>query len=155
MSGPADQHGLEVGPASNGAFDEYLLTLLLNQHPHNYSDELSTPAPTPVPGIVRRAERFMTDHLASSISVPDVAEHLGVSVRTLQAGFRQWRNTTPNAFLTETRLKRVRDDLLRADRDGNVTDVALKYGFSHLGRFSAQYHAAFGEHPSATLRRRG
>ena len=46
---PHDTQGLEVGPASNGAFDEYLCTLLLNQHPHNYSDELSAPAPTPIP----------------------------------------------------------------------------------------------------------
>ncbi|HTW33915.1 MAG TPA: AraC family transcriptional regulator [Rhizomicrobium sp.] len=151
---PSVQQGLEVGLASNGAFDDYLCTLLLNHHPHNYSDEMSTPAPTPIPGLVRRAERYMTDHLSSPIGVPDVAQHLGVSVRSLQAGFRQWRNTTPNAFLMQTRLQRVRDDLLRAGADDNVTDIALKYGFSHLGRFSAQYHAAFGERPSATLRRR-
>jgi len=151
---PSPQQGLEVGPATNGAFDEYLLSLLLNHHPHNYSEELSGPVSTPIPGIVRRAERFMLDHVTTPISVPDVAQHLGVSVRTLQAGFRQWRDTTPNAFLMQTRLERVRDDLLRAGADGNVTDVALKYGFSHLGRFSAQYQEAFGERPSATLRRR-
>jgi AraC-like DNA-binding protein len=150
---PSPQQGLEVGPA-NSAFDEYLCTLLLNHHPHNYSDELSAPASTPVPGFVRRAERYMADHVTSPISVPDVAQHLGVSVRTLQAGFQQWRNTTPNAFLMQTRLQHVRDDLLREGDNGSVTDVALKYGFSHLGRFSAQYHAAFGERPSATLRRR-
>ena len=149
---PSDQQGLAVGPTSDRAFDEYLCTLLLNQHANNYTDELSAPASTPVPGIVRRAERFMLEHLTSELSVPDVAAHLGVSVRTLQAGFREWRNTTPNAFLTQTRLQHVRDDLLR--EGVNVTDVALKYGFSHLGRFSAQYHAAFGERPSATLRRR-
>jgi AraC-like DNA-binding protein len=151
---PSPQQGLEVGPATNGAFDEYLLTLLLNHHPHNYSEEMLAPASTPIPGFVRRAERYMAEHLTSSITVPDVAQHLGVSVRTLQAGFQQWRNTTPNAFLMQTRLQHVRDDLLREGTEASVTDVALKYGFSHLGRFSAQYQEAFGERPSATLRRR-
>jgi hypothetical protein len=34
-----------------------------------------------------------------------------------------------------------------------TTTVALRHGFSHLGRFSAFYHSTFGEVPSATLRR--
>jgi tetratricopeptide (TPR) repeat protein len=44
----------------------------------------------------------------------------------------------------------AREDL----RDGrvSVTEVATRYGFSHFGRFSAQYHRCFGEHPSTTLR---
>ena len=32
---------LPLGPAAKSAFDEYLLTLLLHHHPHNYSDELA------------------------------------------------------------------------------------------------------------------
>jgi AraC-like DNA-binding protein len=82
-----------------------------------------------------------------------VADHLGISLRSLQAGFRQWRETTPTAFLRQARLQLVRDDLLRSGPEANVTTVALRHGFSHLGRFSAQYRSAFGEDPSATLRR--
>jgi hypothetical protein len=51
---PADQLGLEAGTSSNGAFDEYLCTLLVNHHPHNYSDELAGPAPAR--GVRRAAE---------------------------------------------------------------------------------------------------
>jgi AraC-like DNA-binding protein len=50
-------------------------------------------------------------------------------------------------------LQRVRDQLLHADESTNVTAVAMRYGFSHLGRFSAYYTATFGESPSVTLRR--
>jgi transcriptional regulator GlxA family with amidase domain len=35
-----------------------------------------------------------------------------------------------------------------------VTTVALRHGFTHLGRFSAYYQSAFGELPRTTLRRR-
>jgi AraC-like DNA-binding protein len=82
-----------------------------------------------------------------------VADHLGISLRSLQAGFRRWRETTPTAFLRQARLQLVRDELLRSGPEANVTTVALRHSFSHLGRFSAQYRSAFGEDPSATLRR--
>jgi transcriptional regulator GlxA family with amidase domain len=88
------------------------------------------------------------------LSIPDVAVALGVSVRSLQEGFRQWRNTTPNEFLRQTRLHLVRKELMGADESTDVTSVALRHGFSHLSRFSGYYHAAFGELPNVTLRRR-
>jgi transcriptional regulator GlxA family with amidase domain len=47
----------------------------------------------------------------------------------------------------------VRDELLRSDSQSTVTTVALRYGFAHLGRFSAYYQSSFGEAPSMTLRR--
>jgi transcriptional regulator GlxA family with amidase domain len=109
--------------------------------------------PVPVPGLVRRAERFMADNAETSITVSDVADHVGVSLRSLQAGFRSWRNSTPSAFLRRVRLQRVRDDLLRSDGESNVTTVALHHGFSHLGRFSAYYQSTFGGALSVTLRR--
>jgi len=140
------------GPART-AFDDFLLTLLLHHHPHNFSAELAAPAAAPVPGLVRRAERYIAAHAAAPISVADVAGHLGVSVRSLQAGFRQWRNTTPTAFLRQARLDQARAELRQPGEAASVTAVALKYGFAHLGRFSAYYRAAFGEAPGTTLRR--
>jgi AraC-like DNA-binding protein len=148
-----DGHRLALSPAAKAAFDEFVLTMLLQQHPHNFSEELAEPGPTPAPALVRRAERFMADNAESAITVSDVADHLGVSVRSLQLGFRSWRNATPNAFLREIRLHRVREALLCAETQTSVTTVALRYGFSNLGRFSAYYQATFGEAPSATLRR--
>lgn len=148
---PGDGNPLPLTAAAQASLDEFLLTLLLHQHRHNYSEELAEPVPTPVPGIVRRAERYMQDHAEEPIVISDVAAELAISVRTLQAAFRQWRNTTPQLFLRETRLQRVREGLLGGETA--VTDIALRFGFSHLGRFSAYYEAKFGERPSITLRR--
>jgi AraC-like DNA-binding protein len=116
--------------------------------------EIAEHTPAPVPGLIRRAERFMAENAATPITVSDVAAHLGISLRSLQAGFRQWRATTPNVFLRRVRLQLVRDELLRSNAEFNVTATALRYGFSHLGRFSGYYRATFGEMPSETLRRR-
>jgi len=149
----ADEGGLPLAGAAKAALDEFLLTVLLHHHPHNYSEELLEAAPTPVPGVVRRAERFMFDNAGEPINVSDVADRLGVSLRTLQAGFRQWRSSTPHMFLRQTRLQLARDALRTAGPETDVTSIALRYGFPHLGRFAAHYRAAFGEPPSATLHR--
>jgi AraC-like DNA-binding protein len=144
---------LVFAPAAKAAFDEFLMTLLLHHHPHNFSDELSEDARSPVPGLVRQAERFIIDNAESPITVSDVAVYLGISLRSLQVGFRCWRNTTPSAFLRQVRLQCARDELLCADGQNTVTMVALRYGFAHLGRFSAYYQSTFGESPNVTLRR--
>jgi transcriptional regulator GlxA family with amidase domain len=52
-----------------------------------------------------------------------------------------------------TRLERVRLDLLTAGPGDSVTDIAMRWGFFHLGRFSSIYASHFGELPSATRRR--
>ncbi len=149
----SDEIGLPLAAPAKAALDEYLLTLLLHHHPHNYSDQMIDGRSSGVPGVVRRAERFMVDNADAPITVSDVAAHLGVSLRSLQAGFRQWRDTTPSAHLRRIRLQLVRDELLRSEENTNVTTIAIRHGFVHLGRFSSQYRSTFGEGPSATLRR--
>jgi AraC-like DNA-binding protein len=37
--------------------------------------------------------------------------------------------------------------------EASISQVALRYGFRHLGRFAADYRALYGESPSVTLRR--
>lgn len=59
-------------------------------------------------------------------------------------------------FVRQLRLQHVREELLADESPGlaSVTDIALKWGFAHLGRFAIEYKRAFGESPSATLRMR-
>jgi len=72
----------------------------------------------------------------------------GVSVRTLQDGFRQHVGVPPMVYLRRLRLTRAHDDL-RTGRAATVAEAAQKWGFSHLGRFAAAYRAKYGALPSA------
>jgi AraC-like DNA-binding protein len=58
-------------------------------------------------------------------------------------------------YLRAIRLRGAREDLTNArGRDLRVTDVAMKWGFEHLGRFALAYRDFFGELPSAHLGQR-
>src|SRR5580704_729594 len=104
---------------------------------------------------VKRAEAFMEQNLAASIGICDVVASSGVSMRTLYHGFRTCHGIPPMTWLKRQRLSRVHDELRAADAaQTNVTDVATRWGFFHLGRFASDYHAHFGLLPSDTLRRR-
>jgi transcriptional regulator GlxA family with amidase domain len=87
------------------------------------------------------------------VSSVELATQVGVGVRALQLAFRRYRNSTPQRFVRERRLELARRRLV-AGVGSTVTDVALATGFAHLGRFSAEYRARFGESPSETRRRR-
>jgi AraC-like DNA-binding protein len=139
--------------AAEAALEEFVLTLLLRGHPHNFSEELERPERDPGSRLVRRAVQFIEERASSALTTSDIAAGIGASVRALQAGFRNWRQVTPTEYLRTIRLQRVRDALLQANPSTTVTDVALDHGFLHLGRFSQHYKRAFGENPVATLAR--
>lgn len=103
---------------------------------------------------VERAVRFIEANITRPLTVHDIAAAAGVSVRTLQQMFRAEREETPHAYLARARLHAVRLALLRADAGHDtVAVIARTWGFRGLGRFAAAYREAFGENPSATLRR--
>ncbi|MGD9805472.1 MAG: helix-turn-helix transcriptional regulator [Hyphomicrobiaceae bacterium] len=102
---------------------------------------------------LKRAEAFIRANAHLPISMSDVASAAGASLRALQIDFRQYRSTTPHGFLMECRLQRAREMLLRPGAEDNVTQILMKSGALHLGRFADVYMARFGELPSKTLAR--
>jgi AraC-like DNA-binding protein len=147
-----ERMGLVLPPAAAMRFDEFMLSLVLEQHPHNYSDDLRKLSHSAAPRLVREAEHWMRT-AGPEMSVSKIAARLGVSLRSLEAGFRQWRQSTPTQYLRRIRLEAARAELLDAKETTTVTAVALANGFFHLARFSAYYRGAFGETPGQTLRR--
>lgn len=133
--------------------EETVMTLLLMDFPNNYSDALKRPRGGATPRHVRAAEEFIRSNAAEPISVEETAAAAGVSVRTLYEGFQRFRHTTPMAYLKAVRQQAVRDELLVAPPSATVTDIAIKWGVTNLGRFAEGYRRRYGELPSETLRR--
>jgi AraC family transcriptional regulator, ethanolamine operon transcriptional activator len=104
--------------------------------------------------LARRAADFLHGHCREPLSIADICAAVGANRRTLHLGFCEVFGVAPIAYLTALRLNGVRADLRNPDAgDLTVTQVAMNWGFLHLGRFSISYRAHFGESPSATVRR--
>ena len=147
----ADQGRVALGAGLMGRqVEAMLLSGLLEAHRHDYRDRLGRMRAAPRPRHLRLAEAFVEAHLDQPITVEDIAAAAGISARGLQLAFRQYRGTTPLGFWRDARLARAHADLV-AGR-GSVTETALKWGFTHFGRFSEVYAARYGLTPRDTLR---
>lgn len=128
-------------------------TQLLETHTHNYTAALLAQGGAPA-GTVKRAIAVIEQHLDEPLTVSAVAAAVGVCTRVLQDAFCRELNTTPLAYLRERRMRLARARLLAGSSlTTSVTDIALGLGHNHLGRFSVEYKARYGETPSATLAR--
>lgn len=150
LGSPALFAGSDVATRS---FTDLMLYTLLRAVPHNHSERLARAGSPAIPGIVRRAEAYIRAHLEDPIALHEVAEAAGCSVRSLQLGFRRFRETTPLAAIRHARLEAVREALRSGETRGTVTDLALRFGFTNPGRFAHLYKEAFGEAPLDALRR--
>lgn len=146
---------LNTVPGAGQEAEQRLLWTLLHVLPNNYSAELAVEHTEPPASFIEQVEEYIREHCAESLTLTDLARVAGVSGRTLLEGFRRHRGISPMRLLKTARLDRARSELLKADPDEtSVTEVAMHYGFQHLGRFSVEFKRRFGESPSATLQRR-
>lgn len=144
------QQGLGGGP-----IEELIISTLLLIQPSNYQSDLTRAAARHGRRSVRRSISYIEEHLARPITMTDIAKHTHMSVRSIQQGFREDLGTTPMSYIRDRRLEQVRAQLADSiPNDGvTVTDIAERWGFSHLGNFSVAYRRRFGETPSQTFRR--
>ncbi|MGE4404251.1 helix-turn-helix domain-containing protein [Pseudomonas sp.] len=84
----------------------------------------------------------------------ELCRTLGVSERTLRSAFVATLGMAPARYLRLRRLHLLRAALAVADhRQTSVAEVAARFAYTDCGRMAADYHALFGEYPSATLLR--
>lgn len=142
-----------ASPVTMSAFEQFIISAMLLSHPHTYSDALRRLETPIAPRDVRRAIDYMQAHLQSPVTIDEIVAAAGVAGRTLFKHFRDYRGVSPMQYLRNARFLRVRDALIRAEGSHSVTEIAMSWGFSHMGRFSLEYQRRFGESPSATLKR--
>jgi len=104
--------------------------------------------------IVLRADDYIRTHLDRPIYSEELCNVLAVSASTLADAFRASFGVSPHRFLKLRRMSMVRAALRPYEGPMPlVKSVALAHGFWHLGQFSHDYRATFGETPSDTLTR--
>jgi AraC-like DNA-binding protein len=113
--------------------------------------------PVSVPGyrrrrIMARFETLIEANPDRALFLTEVCEAIGVTERTFRNCCQRDLGMSPTRYLSLRRLHQARCSLRAADSATTVTEVATRYGFWELGRFSMAYHELFQESPSQTLR---
>lgn len=104
--------------------------------------------------LVALAEHYVDSFRNRSVGIVELCDVLGISERWLHMAFTASRGVSPAKWLRMLRFNKVYRSLRAADPARDlVRTVVLDNGFHHLGRFSADYRAIFGENPSETLNR--
>lgn len=149
LDDPAPIHN----PIMTSMYEQLIMTGLLLSQPSNYTNMLHRREMRVAPRDVQRAIDYIEGNLNSCLTLNDIAAASGIPGRTLLKHFRDHWGTSPMRYTRTARLKRVHEALLRNDSTQSVTNVAMAWGFLHLGRFSIEYRKHFGESPSETLHR--
>lgn len=106
--------------------------------------------------VFRRVQTLIDRLPEEPVTLAALTGHLGVPMAEIRASIRQCTGLSPAAWLGCYRLDGARRDLLSAWRHGRrISDIAMSWGFYHLGRFSCGYHRHFEETPRATIARGG
>jgi len=134
--------------------EQTLLMLILCGANHSYGDALEAVGQSVCPKHVVKAYQYMTANARENITIADLTRITGVSGRALYEGFKRFKGVSPKGCLRSIRMQAAHKELLEGKEPDDVTRIAERWGFSHLGRFASHYQKIFGEKPSQTLRRR-
>ncbi|PZU56561.1 MAG: AraC family transcriptional regulator [Sphingobium sp.] len=131
-----------------------MVEMLLSNYRNSYSDQIALYGNDISPWHVRKARDIIHDSFDDAVSVTDLARRVGVSVRSLQNGFRQFLGMTPVEYVRRHRLEKLHRALMEGDPDSSVTELMLECGIMNFGRYAQYYRQQYGCRPSETLRNR-
>ncbi|NMH96628.1 AraC family transcriptional regulator [Pseudonocardia sp. K10HN5] len=143
--------GISTMPMARDQLESLVMTQLLLTIPNEYSGLLHAPDRPAGRHVVRAALELIDAHPEETLTVAELAEAVGTSARGLQRGFANSIGMSPTAYVRSVRLDRVRAELLAGAPGATISDVAMRWGFFHLGRFAHQYKERFGIRPSEAL----
>lgn len=143
--------GLVDRPQIARHWQDLLISGLALSVEHPYSHEPAARRPR----TVKRTLDAMHADPARQFTATELASIAGVGVRVLQESFKQHLGMSPLTYLRRLRLDGVHHELSRGDPwQVSVSEVAARWGFTHLGRFAGAYRARYGVSPSQTLKER-
>jgi len=82
-------------------------------------------------------------------TVQDLCGLVGVSEKTLFSAFKEKYRVSPSEYLKSLRLNKVKNEIeSNKCQDNNISTIAGKYHFWHMGQFAKDFKKQFGILPS-------
>ena len=100
----------------------------------------------------RRALAYMHAQRREPIIIADLCSALSISRRVLELSFKKYIGLSPKQFSNLQRMHSCHEELLRGSpQHDSVNQVAMSWGFWHMGQFGSDYKKLFGQTPGTTL----
>jgi len=151
--------------ASGGtAGGELMLALVARKHGHKLATEIGDQLIMPwvrsegdvqrMPNHIRYGTRnkillqvleYMQANVEEPLSMQEISDFVGVSVRQIERTFQKFLNQSPKRFYKNIRIEHARK--LLATTDMSIVEIALACGFCSPSHFSRVFRAEFGETP--------
>lgn len=96
--------------------------------------------------IIRNAQQFVQEHVEEKLTVPVVAESIGVSASYLTALFHKHLQLSPGEYIR--RIKLGRSKQLIREGQMNFTQISESLQYSTVHHFSRQFKQMFGMTPT-------
>ena len=132
---------------SKGEDDAYLQRLLFFRFLIELSKCIRTDGSTAGLTYLKKACRYIDEHMTEDIRVPDIAAFAGVNKSYLQSLFRSRLDTTVTDYINKKRLEQAA--LLLTNSTVNVTDIGFACGYNSRQHFGYTFEKYYGCSPRA------
>ncbi len=103
---------------------------------------------------VKKVRDILHESICDKVSISTIIDELDIGQRQLYNSFKLNYGLTPKKYLQNLRLNAVRKELLLADpKNTTISDIAYKYGFTHMSHFTSEYKKMFKVLPSKHLQK--
>lgn len=98
--------------------------------------------------VLHQTREYIEGHLDQPIQMAELCHYASVSLSKLERVYRTELQMPPLAYIKMRRLNKVRASLIRnAPLGQKISQLAMDHGFTHIGRFAAEYRDLFGRFP--------
>ena len=122
-----------------------LLTLLILKL-REQDEEKDSPAVSGENTTIRKAQQYVQNHVVEKLTVPAVAEGVGVSASYLTALFHKHLTISPGEYIRRVKLGKSKQ-LIR-EGQMNFTEISESLQYSTVHHFSRQFKQMFGMTPT-------
>lgn len=100
--------------------------------------------------VLSKSLKFIHENKYKAITIEEVCQDTQFTQRTIYYHFNKIYSLSTKQYIQYLKLNLIRNELLNRKEKINISEVAGKYGFWHMGQFSKDYKKLFGELPSKT-----
>ena len=106
---------------------------------YSYLNDLQMSRGGMAPRKLRKAIEFINENLdqEETVALPAVADAVQMSYSNFSRAFKQSMGVTPNAYITEQRIKRAKQ--LLSETKLPIADIALRTGFASQSHFTTTF----------------